>query len=277
MSLERASLNQYTVKPLSLIEAADACVRHHIPSIALWRDKIAETGAKRAAEEIVARGLRVSSICRGGFFPTGSADEKKARYDDNLRAIDEAAILAADVLVLVCGPPIGRDLSGARAQIEDGIASLVPYARTANVKLGIEPLHPMLLAKRSAITTLSEANDLVDALGAKDVVGVVVDAYCVFWDAQVEREIARAGETIFSYQVADWVTPDGYEDVAAGRAMMGDGCIDFARLGSSIESASYTGPIEIEVLNSRLWTENQDNVVRLAVERYNQFVAEACV
>jgi sugar phosphate isomerase/epimerase len=275
MSLERASLNQYTVKPLSLIEAADACVRHKIPAIALWRDKIAEIGVPRAVAEIGARGLHVSSICRGGFFPVGNGRDRQQRYDDNLRAIDETAALGADVLVLVCGAPIVGDLPSARAQIEAGIAALVPYARSAGVRLGIEPLHPMLVAKRSAITSLGEANDLIDRLNAKDTTGVVVDSYNVFWDVRVDAEIARAGSSIFGYQISDWVTPDRCDDVAAARAMPGDGCIDLSHLQARVDAAGYTGFVEIEVLNSRLWAGEQDEVVRRAAERFSRKAAAA--
>jgi sugar phosphate isomerase/epimerase len=272
--LERArlSLNQYTVRQSTLLETADLCARFEIPAIAVWRDKLAEAGVANAARELRARHLRVSSLCRGGFFPYATQAQHRERIDDNKRAIDEAAAVGASSLVLVCGPAPDGDLPRAREQIAEGIAAMIPDARAAGLRIAIEPLHPMLVAERSAITTLTEANDIVDALGARDTVGVIVDVYHVFWDARVHAEIARAGASIFGYHVCDWVTPKNVVDVAAARAMMGDGCIDIRGLSASVAAAGYAGDVEVEILNAALWHGDPAAVTALAVERFERCV-----
>lgn len=273
MSLERASLNQYTTKPLSLVEAADACVRHGIPAIGVWRDKIAAIGLDAARRELAARGLHVSSVCGGGFFTGRDAATRRANREENLRAIEETAALGADVLVLVCGPTLGTNIADARAQIAEGIDMLVPHARAAGIRLGIEPHHPMMVAERSAVTTLAEANDLVARIGAQDAVGVVVDAYHVFWDARLEAELERASGTIFGYHVADWTTPHGAPDITAARELMGEGCIDLAALGGWITRSGYRGAVEVEVLNTRLWAGDQEKLLREVVTRFEHHIA----
>ena len=65
--------------------------------------------ATRRARRIDDAGLTVSSLCRGGFFA-----RRRARDEDNRRAVEEAAALGTDVLVLVCGPPAAEDLGAAR-------------------------------------------------------------------------------------------------------------------------------------------------------------------
>ena len=93
---ERLSLNQITLNRLSLSQASEACARAGIGWIAPWRDKVADAGGAQAAAKIVRdAGLRVSSVCRGGFFPAATAEERRARIEDNRRAIDEAAALGA--------------------------------------------------------------------------------------------------------------------------------------------------------------------------------------
>ena len=69
--LERLSLNQATVKYLGLADAVALCVRHDIPAIGLWRDRVAEAGLSSAAALVRRAGLHVSSLCRGGFFTRG--------------------------------------------------------------------------------------------------------------------------------------------------------------------------------------------------------------
>jgi len=265
MERARLSLNQYTVKPWPLAHAVDACARRGIPSISVWRDKIAEVGLARAVSIVRDAGLRVSSVCRGGFFPSPSAHERAKRIDHTRRAVDEAAALGAPVLVLVCGPAEGQRLADARAQVIDGIASLAQYAASANVRLGIEPLHPMMIAERSVVASLREANDMVERIGSP-AVAVVADAYHIFWDAHVEEELARAGDAIAGVHLSDWTTPRG--DVTADRAMIGDGCIELSAIVAAAEAAGWRGDYEIEILSETAWRGDLDAWLDLAVARY---------
>jgi sugar phosphate isomerase/epimerase len=267
--LARLSLNQITVDQWTLPEAVEGCVRAGIATIAPWRDPVAEVGLEAAAQLIADAGLSVSSLCRGGFFPAASEDERRRADDDNRRAVDEAAALGTDVLVLVCGPPLDRDLARARAQIAAGIERLAPYAAQHGVRLGIEPLHPMMIGERSAIVTLGEAVDLALRFDA-DQVGVVVDAYHVWWDPALERELARAAGRIVGFHVSDWLVPT--PDLLQGRGMMGDGIIDLRRIRHLVEAAGYDGPIEVEVINRDLWRLPGDELLALTCERFGAAV-----
>jgi sugar phosphate isomerase/epimerase len=263
--LARLSLNQITVDQWSLPELVAGCVRAGIATIAPWREPVAKVGLDSAAQLIADAGLRVSSLCRGGFFPAATESERRRADDDNRRAVDEAAALDTDVLVLVCGPPIGRELERARTDIAAGIERLVPYAAERGVRLGIEPLHPMMIGERSAIVTLGEALDIAVRFDAGHV-GVVVDAYHVFWDPALERELARAAGRIVGFHVSDWLVPT--PDLLQGRGMMGDGIIDLRRMRGLVEDAGYDGPIEVEVINRDLWRLPGDELVKLVRERF---------
>jgi sugar phosphate isomerase/epimerase len=117
------------------------------------------------------------------------------------------------------------------------------------VRLAIEPLHPMMIAERSAITSLGEALALARSFASPHL-GVAVDAYHVFWDAQLEPLLAAADGLIFAHHVCDWLVPT--TDLLAGRGLMGDGIIDLPHLRGLIEAAGYAGPIEVEVINPAL-------------------------
>jgi len=261
----RLSLNQITTNRWSLADALDGCLRAELPAIGIWRHKIAEVGLPESRRLVRDAGLHVSSVCRGGMFPAATAEERARRIDDNRRAIDEAAELAADTLVLVCGPPPDRDLAAARRMVEDAIAELVPYARERNVAMAIEPLHPMYAAERSCITSLEEANVLADRFDPATV-GIVVDVYHVWWDAMLEREIARARGRIRGFHVCDWLVPT--PDMLMGRGMMGDGCIDIRRIRTLVDATGYAGRIEVEILNQRIWDQPGDEVLALMKQRY---------
>jgi sugar phosphate isomerase/epimerase len=260
----RLSLNQITTNGWSVAEAAEGCARAGVEWIGLWRDKVADAGgAEAAARAVRGAGLRVSSLCRGGFFPAGDEAGRAAAIDENRRAIEDAATLASDVLVLVCGglPDGSRDLVGARAMVADGIAAVLDDAAAAGVRLGIEPLHPMFCADRSVITTLAEANDLAERFPPERV-GVIVDSYHVWWDPYVEREIERA--RILGFHIDDWIVPLP-EGALLGRGLPGEGHADLPRLYRAVTAAGYDGPIEVEVLSEAVWATPGDEVLRRLV------------
>ena len=142
-----------------------AACAHGITAISPWRDQVAAIGLDEAARIVSANGLRVTGLCRGGMFPAADADGPAAAIDDNLRAIDEAAALGADCLVLVVGglPGSQGHRRGARQMVADGIAAMLPHARASGVPLAIEPLHPMYAADRACVNTLDQALDICDA------------------------------------------------------------------------------------------------------------------
>src|SRR5262249_59064397 len=129
-----------------------------------------------------APGPTVPGRPRGGMSPAAGGRASPAAPGATRRAVDEAAAIGAQCLVLVVGglPKGSRDLNGARMQVRDALHALLPYARQARVPLAIEPLHPMYAADRACVNMLAQANDLCDELG--DGAGVAGDTYHVWWD-----------------------------------------------------------------------------------------------
>ncbi|TYB39837.1 sugar phosphate isomerase/epimerase [Micromonospora sp. AP08] len=269
--LAKLSLNQRTTESWSVREAVDGCIRAGIPAIGLWREPVAEIGVAAAAKLVADAGLRVSSLCRGGFL-TADGEAGRAALEDNRRAIDEAAGLGTDCLVMVVGglPPGSRDLIGARQRVADALAELAPYAGERGVRLALEPLHPMYCADRAVLSTLGQALDLAEPFPVAQV-GVVVDTFHIWWDPDVWRQIARAGERIASFQVCDFLTPLP-ADVLLGRGMMGDGHIDFPPFRRAVEEAGYTGDTEVEIFNAEVWATDPDEVLATMKDRYLQLV-----
>ena len=266
------SLNSATVKmQCTLAQAIEGCARHGIGGISPWRDKLDECGVTKAARLIRANGLRVTGLCRGGMFTAADAAGRKAALDDNRKAVDDAAELGAECLVLVVGglPEGSTDLAGAHAQVRDAIAELLEYSRPADVPLAIEPLHPMYAADRACVNSLSHANDLCDELG--DGLGVAVDVYHLWWDADLERQIARAGKRILGFHVCDWLVPT--TDMLLDRGMMGDGIIDIRKIRGWVEATGFDGCCEVEIFSAEnWWKRDADEVLRTCVERHQAVV-----
>jgi len=259
----KLSLNTATIREKwGLAQAIEGCARHGIRGIAPWRDQLVAMGVKEAVRAIKANGLTVTGLCRGGFFTA------KDWKDDNRRAIEEAHELGARCLVLVVGglPAGSKDLAGARNQVKDGIAAILPEARKAGVPLAIEPLHPMQAAERACINTVEQALDICDQLGSG--IGVAVDVYHVWWDPKLAKQIARAGkERLLAYHICDWLVPT--RDLLNDRGMMGDGVVDLPRIRAVMEGAGYVGFHEVEIF-SKLdwWQRDPEEVLSICKDRH---------
>ena len=272
--LSRLSLNSATTKKWTLAEAVDGCVRAGIPAIGPWRDVVHDAGLDKAAALIKDAGLRVSSLCRGGFLTAPDAAGQAAALADNRAAILEAAALDTQELFLVVGglPRRPSPRAPARRRVADRLEDLVPFAADHGIRLVLEPLHPMYAADRALISTLGQALDLAAPYDAK-AVGVAVDTFHVWWDPELKAQIERAGREhrIASYQVCDFNLPIA-ADALLSRGMMGDGVIDFETIGTWVRDAGYTGDIEVEIFNQEIWDADGDAVLATMKERYAELV-----
>jgi sugar phosphate isomerase/epimerase len=263
----KLAINTATVKTLTLRQAIEAIARAGIRGIAPWRDKLDESGAAEAARLIKAHDLTVTGLCRGGMFPAANKAGLQAAIDDNRKALDDAATIGAQCLVLVVGgmPKGSKDIAGARQQVRDGIAAILPHARKVGVPLAIEPLHPMYAADRACVNTMAHANDLCDELG--DGLGVAVDVYHVWWDPNLEHEIKRCGKRVLGFHICDWLVPT--TDLLLDRGMMGDGVIDIPKIRGWVEATGYSGMNEVEIFSANnWWTRDANEVIRICQERH---------
>ena len=266
----RLAINQFTtLHQWSLPQAIEGYARHGVHAIGIVRDKLQEIGAPETRRLLRVHEMTATCYCIGGLL----TDSDPARFQANLaetrRAIDEAAELAAECVVFVAGglPEGSKDLAAARARCLEGLAEILPYAKETGVTLALEPLHPMNCAFRSCLSTLGQANDWIEQLGAGRELGIVVDVYHVWWDPHMEREIERAAGRIVSFHICDWLM--NTTDLRLDRGMMGDGVIDIGRIRNLVEATGYDGYHEVEIFSERNWWQRDaDEVVRIAKSRY---------
>lgn len=273
----RLSLNQATIRHASLTAAIDACAAAGIGTLGVWRHAIATLGAGRAGRMLADAGMAVSGLCHSA--PLGEADPavRTAAHDENLRAIDEAALLwqgaggdTPPTLTLVAGglPTGSRDLAGARERSRDAVGALVPAARAAGVRLGIEPFHPMLAADRGVIVSLDRALAVAEDFDAATV-GIVLDSWHVWWDPALHALIERSASRLFGVQVADWLPS------APQRGFPGTGSIDFTAFLAAVAAARYAGPIEVEIFNAEVWRAPLAQTLSDTIASFDAVVAPA--
>lgn len=256
LTLDRCCVHTITTKSWSLQEAVDNYAAAGIKGISVWQNAIEGIGPQKAGEIIKNAGLEIVSYVRGGFFPDTSSTGRAKAIEHNKKLIEEATALGAPMIVLVCGAAPDQSLEVSREQIKEGIEAILPLSEKMNVKLAIEPLHPMYAADRSAINTMGQANDLAEAINSP-FVGVAADVYHIWWDPDLEKEIARCGANgnLFAYHVCDWKV--NTLDLLNDRGLMGEGCIDLKKIRGWVEAAGFDGFCEVEIFSNIHWAKDQ--------------------
>ncbi len=249
-------IHTQTNRPWDLRRCVEEYHRAGVAGISVWRHLLEDITPREADRILKDHGMDVVSLVRGGFFTSVERARRELAIEDNLMAIEQAATIGAPLLVLVCGSDPGQSLEVSRDQIREGILKILPAAESEGVKLAIEPLHPMYAADRSAISTLSQANDMAEEINSV-FLGVAVDVYHLWWDPLLQQEIGRCGEMgkLFAYHVCDWNVP--LNDILNDRGLMGDGCIDLGQIRGWMEDAGFEGYREVEVFSDKYWAMDQ--------------------
>jgi sugar phosphate isomerase/epimerase len=252
----RLCIHSITTKPWNIEEAATRYAAAGVKGISVWRQHLEGRNPVVTGKMIRSKGIDIVSLVRGGFFASGDPEQRKQAVETNRKALAEASDLEAPLLVLVCGADPGQPLENSREQISEGINSLLPLAESLGVKMAIEPLHPMYADTRSAINTLAQANEMAEEIHS-DWLGVAVDVYHLWWDPDLEQQIARCGRNgnLFAYHICDWNSPT--VDMLNDRGLMGEGCIPLRKIRGWVEQAGFTGYHEVEIFSDKFWSGDQ--------------------
>lgn len=267
--LSQLCIHTITTKPWPIETAIEKYSQAGIKGISIWQNAVEGKDLAKIKQMLDDHRMEVVSYVRGGFFPSASEGKRQEAIDHNKRLLEEAAALGAPLLVLVCGADPAQSLPVSRAQIQFGIEACIETAAQHQVRLGIEPLHPMYADTRSAISTLGQANDLAEGIQS-EWVGIVVDVYHLWWDPDLEKEIRRCGNNghLLAYHICDWRIPTA--DMLNDRGLMGEGCIPLKEIKGYVETAGFRGYHEVEIFSNRWWAADQDEFLGKIVEAYGE-------
>jgi len=265
--LNKLCIHTITTKPLSFEDACERYAGIGVQGISIWRDAVAGMDFNTVKKCLKENNLTAVSYVRGGFFPSVEKVKRETAIADNIKMLEEATEMEIPMLVLVCGADPGQSLEVSREQIKQGIASILPTAQKHNIKLAIEPLHPMYADTRSAITSLKQANDLAEYFDS-DFVGVAVDVYHLWFDDDLENQIKRCGanDNLFAYHICDWNVPT--EDMLLDRGLMGEGCIPLKTIRGWMERAGFSGYNEVEIFSTKFWKMDQNAFLEKIIQAY---------
>ena len=240
----------------------DVLARNQVGMAAVWRPMLDAVGEKTARRMLDDSGVKAHALC---------AMELMQGIEHGTRMLDMAATIGAKSVVAITGGFDANDttLEQTRGNAIDMLATLLPIARSRNITIALEPLHPMVCGLRSVISSLREANDILDQLDSSDNVGIALDSYAVWWEPDLMAQISRAGNRIVNYHVADWLAET--RDVRLDRGMPGDGIIDLPTLRNAVETSGFKEPVEIEIFSAHNWWQaDPHHLVKEILTRMNK-------
>ena len=262
LTLEELCVHQVCIwKKRSFRESLECMARNRIFKTAVWKPLLDETELKSAKQNLIDSGVKAISMCPLVLLDEDAYPDPDGRLSSHQKFLEISAELGVESVVVITGglPSGSRDLKGQRLRVQEELSLLIPLAKAAGVRLALEPLHPMVCGHRSVISTLSEANEILDSLDANETLGIAVDSYALWWDSSLEEQIERSGKRLFNFHVSDWLPET--RDVRLDRGMPGDGIIDNRMIRSWMEKAGFQGSVEVEILSEFNWWKQEPEVV----------------
>ena len=262
LNLEELCVHQVCIwKKNSFRESLECMARNGVFKTAVWKPLLDETELKSAKQNLIDSGVKAISMCPLVLLDEDAYPDPDGRLNAHQKFLEISAELGVESVVVITGglPSGSRDLKGQRLRVQEELSLLIPLAKAAGVRLALEPLHPMVCGHRSVISTLSEANEILDSLDANETLGIAVDSYALWWDSKLEEQIERSGQRLFNFHVSDWLPET--RDVRLDRGMPGEGIIDNRLIRSWMEKAGFQGPVEVEILSEFNWWKQDPEVV----------------
>jgi sugar phosphate isomerase/epimerase len=171
---------------------------------------------------------RVAMICKSIF--------RLARFDP--------------LSVLVITGPLGDlDPGPAHRIVIEGLREIADAARSAGVRVGLEPINPVQREELSFVNSIADAVNLLNNSGLEDV-GIQADTYNMWFEAP--SDLAAIAHRVTGLHVADMPKQIGRTD----RVLPGEGGTRSAALASALLGAGWNnGFLDVEIFSTpqRFW------------------------
>ena len=260
------SINTLCLAPAALGQHIEAVARIGAPGVSPELDQVTGLGVAQSARAVRDAGLAVATLTHRAFaFATRR--EAEAGRERLLRTIDVAAEIGAASVTMTTGGRGALTWPEAAERFTEAMAPCAEAASAVDLLLGIEPTSH-LYADVSIAHRLADTVNLARKAG----IGVVIDLFACWVDADIERAVAEAGPMAALVQVADYVYGDRGLPC---RAVPGDGAIPLDRLIPLIARTSFAGWFDLEIIGPRLRAEGEVAGLRRAADRIEQLLRSA--
>lgn len=249
--IERFAVAEISTHSLTFAQDLAAYVDEDIGGIGIWEFKLGIGPDGEAIDSFLASGLRATlavpqvwSILPNPVLPEPT--EPSDRIDMICSSARRLAAFDPVAIGVQTGGTSGVTRTKARTVIVQGLRQLCRTAAGLHPRgfdIAIEPVHHGLGDEWSAISSLTDAVELIDDVGEPNL-KIVLDSWHMADDPELRDGLDRYVRKIALVQVADRKAANGdWRD----RTLPGDGMIDFSSLVRALDRLGYRGWFELEI------------------------------
>ncbi|GBQ86638.1 sugar phosphate isomerase/epimerase family protein [Asaia krungthepensis] len=263
----RFGVNEFTTQPWSFEEDVAHYASLGVDAIEVCEAKLDPSRAAAQMELASQSGLAISAVQPRirTFFGSRMAPQPEAveaRVDAFAQSLKTLAPHAEGAsFVMNTGAPHDGNMQRCLDETVHYLRRLAPLAADLGVKIAIEPLNPTSINVETAIWTIDQALDLLDAVGHASC-GLCLDYWNIWQQPDCSAAIRRAGHRIFVVQASDWRTPLSGMD----RIVPGSGAIPLGPLLHATWEAGFRGVCTLEIFSSdvpdSLYDQDLEDVIR---------------
>jgi len=279
---------EFTTLPASFEEDLAAYAEAGAEGIGICEIKLVEGREAEQLASFRASGLSATSCVPAVPsilpLPHLPGPEAPGERVEELRAgIRRLAPFGPSAVVCLTGPAGAFGKDEARRVVVEGLRAVAEEAGRAGLSVGLEPMSARYRDDWTTVTTLAEAAELCDEVGAANV-GITFDTWHLWDTPDVFAEIERHSDRIVAVHVNDWRKETrGWCD----RVLPGDGVVDVPAILRALHDAGWRGAYELEVFSDdgtfgsaysdSLWPEDPVELVRRGREAFRQQWERAAV
>lgn len=262
------SMNETTTFRWSFEEDVAGCVEAGIPALGVWRQKLSDCGLAKAVELLGSSGVKVSHLLWAGGFTGSDGRSYRESVEDAAEALQTAAELGTDTLVVYSGARAGHTYNHAKRLIQSALGELAPTAAKLGVTLAVEPMHPGCATEWTFLTSIDDVLQLLAAADSPQV-KVVFDTYHLGQDAGVLDRIAEIAPHVAIVQLGDArEPPDGEQN----RCRLGEGSVPLAEIIAALKTAGYDGYYDVELLGEEIEAIDYHSLLQHAKQAFGELV-----
>jgi sugar phosphate isomerase/epimerase len=240
----RLSVNELTTYRWSFDEDVTNYAEAGITQMGIWRQKLSDYGEAEGIELMRDYGLSASSLLWAGGFTGSDGRSHRDAIEDGVEAIELAAQLHADCLVVYTGGRGGHTRTHARRLVQAALEELAAYANDFGVTLAIEPMHPACGMNWTFLTSLAATLEFLDHLNT-DSVKIVLDTYHVGLECGLLQRLPGLVPKIGLVHLGDARrAPQREQD----RCLLGRGNVPIHDIVAGLHDSGYEGPYELELM-----------------------------
>ena len=267
----QVSISELTTFRWELAEEIERLAQHGFGALSIWRTKLSDIGPGRTAAILRKAGMRVSSLQWAGGFTGSDGRSFRESVDDALEAVETAAELGADVLVVHAGCRGGHTRGHAHRLLGDALDVVAPEALASGVTLAIKPMHPAAAAGCDFLHDLSHAVRWIDRFD-HPAVRLSLDLWQFGHEPALAEAIADIVPLTAVVQVAD---RRGLPSADRERLPPGQGSLRLGSLVAALVEHGYAGDFEFELVGEAVESRGYDEALeqaRVATDAWNRRV-----